>query len=71
MIDNLKIPNISIIQNGSKSGEKVATLAEFKLSINRYLKDLISSPVRSLADIIQFNIDHPHLVSKNGTRQYN
>ncbi|XP_028767239.1 probable amidase At4g34880 isoform X2 [Neltuma alba] len=61
VVDNLEIPNISIIQNPYKSGELAVMLAEFKLSINKYLKDLISSPVRSLADIIQFNINHPDL----------
>ncbi|XP_054787576.1 probable amidase At4g34880 [Prosopis cineraria] len=61
VVDNLEIANIGIIQNPFLSGEFVALLAEFKLAVNEYLKDLISSPVRSLADIIQFNIDHPDL----------
>ncbi|XP_028767214.1 probable amidase At4g34880 isoform X2 [Neltuma alba] len=61
VVDNLEIANISIIQNPFDSGEAVLLLAEFKSTINKYLKDLISSPVRSLADIIQFNIDHPDL----------
>ncbi|KAI9127706.1 hypothetical protein K1719_000699 [Acacia pycnantha] len=61
VVDGLEIPNISIIQNNSESGEMTAIAAELKLSINKYLKQLISSPVKSLADIIQFNIDHPAL----------
>ncbi|KAK4284461.1 hypothetical protein QN277_001291 [Acacia crassicarpa] len=67
VVDNLEIPNISIIQSPSKSGEFAVMLAEFKLTLNQYLKDLISSPVRSLADIIQFNIDHPDL---ENTREF-
>ena len=64
MVDNLEIPNISIIQNPSRNGELAVMVAEFKLTVNEYLKeDLISSHVGSLADIIQFNIDHPDLVS--------
>ncbi|XP_047321899.1 probable amidase At4g34880 [Impatiens glandulifera] len=59
--DDLKIANIDIILNPFESGESVAMLAEFKLSINVYLKDLISSPVRSLADIIAFNINNAEL----------
>ncbi|KAI8533142.1 hypothetical protein RHMOL_Rhmol11G0273100 [Rhododendron molle] len=35
--------------------ELIALHAEFKLSLNAYLKDLVSSPVRSLADVIAFN----------------
>uniref|UniRef100_A0ACD5W5S6 Uncharacterized protein n=1 Tax=Avena sativa TaxID=4498 RepID=A0ACD5W5S6_AVESA len=42
------------------SDEWFAMQAEFKLSINAYLKnDLLHSPVRSLADIIAFNNAHP------------
>lgn len=33
--------------------------AEFKLSINAYLSDLVHSPVRSLAQVIAFNEAHP------------
>ncbi|KAK9287379.1 hypothetical protein L1049_015797 [Liquidambar formosana] len=37
------------------NGEITALVAEFKLSVNAYLKDLVASPVRSLADVIAFN----------------
>ncbi|CDP18700.1 unnamed protein product [Coffea canephora] len=37
---------------------------EFKLALNTYLKQLITSPVRSLADAIVFNKKHSKLVSK-------
>lgn len=36
-------------------GEQIALRAEFKLSLNAYLKDLVSSPVRSLEDVIAFS----------------
>ncbi|XP_028767240.1 probable amidase At4g34880 [Neltuma alba] len=67
VVDDLELPNISVIQNPYKSGDLAVIRAEFKLSINKYLKDLVSSPVRSLADIIQFNINHPDLEK---TREY-
>ncbi len=41
----------------------VAMKAEFKLSLNAYLSDLLYSPVRSLADVIAFNNAHPVEVS--------
>ncbi|CAL5043241.1 unnamed protein product [Urochloa decumbens] len=39
--------------------ETLLNFAEFKLSINAYLSDLLRSPVRSLSGIIAFNIKHP------------
>ncbi|CAL5047371.1 unnamed protein product [Urochloa decumbens] len=39
--------------------ETLLNFAEFKLSINAYLSDLLRSPVRSLSDIIAFNNKHP------------
>lgn len=62
IVDNLEIENLKIILNPGKSGELTSMLVEFKLSINEYLKELIASPVRSLADIIAFNKKHPELV---------
>ncbi|TXG64815.1 hypothetical protein EZV62_011809 [Acer yangbiense] len=55
IVDNLEISNVDVISNPSKNGELTAMLAGFKTSVNYYLKDLVSSPVRSLADIIAFN----------------
>ncbi|GMP37598.1 hypothetical protein CsSME_00009206 [Camellia sinensis var. sinensis] len=40
----------------------IAMTAELKLSLNAYLKGLITSPVRSLADIIAFNNKFSNLV---------
>lgn len=53
LLDNLEIPNIDAII--SFDAETTALHAEFKLAINSYLKQLVKSPVRSLADLIQFN----------------
>lgn len=63
LIDNLKIDNTKTILNFSLSGEAVASAAEFKISLNSYLRDLIVSPVRSLADVIAFNKKNSKLVS--------
>jgi amidase len=46
-----------------QSGEDLVMLAEFKENINKYLEELVKSPVRSLADIIAFNTNNPELVS--------
>nr|CAN80903.1 hypothetical protein VITISV_016632 [Vitis vinifera] len=48
--------------NTYESGESTALLAEFKLNINEYLKELTNSPVRSLADIIAFNLNNSDLI---------
>ena len=47
--------------NWSDLGDQMGLLmnAEFKLSLNAYLKDLLYSPVRSLAQVIAFNKAHP------------
>ncbi|CAJ2677543.1 unnamed protein product [Trifolium pratense] len=59
VVDDLKIDNIDEIINGQS--EAIALNFEFKLSLNAYLKDLITSPVKSLADVIAFNNKHPEL----------
>ncbi|KAK7264167.1 hypothetical protein RJT34_31772 [Clitoria ternatea] len=61
VVDNLEIANINTILNSNKSGEAVALVAEFKLSLNAYLKNLVVSPVRSLADVIAFNQKNANL----------
>ncbi|XP_041010133.1 probable amidase At4g34880 isoform X2 [Juglans microcarpa x Juglans regia] len=66
VVDNLKIENVDIILNPKRSGELTAMLAEFKVSLNDYLKELISSPVRSLSDIIAFNKNNPELTEEYG-----
>jgi hypothetical protein len=61
LVDNLKIDNIDEIIG--YPSEEIALSFEFKLSLNAYLKDLVASPVKSLADVIAFNKEHPKLVS--------
>lgn len=63
MVDHLEIANIDVILNSFSSGEVTALVAEFKLSLNAYLKDLVASPVQSLADVIAFNKKFSDLVS--------
>ncbi|KAL0334613.1 UNVERIFIED_CONTAM: putative amidase [Sesamum radiatum] len=55
LVDNLELANIDTILNSALSGEATALLAEFKISLNSYLKELTASPVRSLAEVIAFN----------------
>ena len=63
VIENIDIADLDVIQNATVSGELAVLAAEFKISLNAYLSDLSFSPVRSLADIIQFNNAHPDEVS--------
>ncbi|KAF7005747.1 hypothetical protein CFC21_020849 [Triticum aestivum] len=51
--------NLRALLDEIGSNEAIAMQAEFKLSINAYLADLVHSPVHSLADIIAFNKAHP------------
>ncbi|XP_023912001.2 probable amidase At4g34880 [Quercus suber] len=59
LVDNLKITNIGEIY--MPSNEDIALAAEFKRYINAYLKELVVSPVRSLADLIAFNKENSKL----------
>ena len=68
MVDHLEIANIDVIYGSS--GEGAALEAEFKISLNAYLKELVASPVRTLADVIAFNNKFSHLVS-TFTRGFN
>ena len=61
-MDNLTIADIDMILEPNHSGEILVMMVEFKTSINAYLKELINSPVSSLADIIAFNENNPELV---------
>ncbi|KAK3194958.1 hypothetical protein Dsin_026268 [Dipteronia sinensis] len=64
--DNLKKANIDDIMNSTASGEFLANAAEFKLSLNVYLEGLVSSPVRSLVDVIAFNNKFSKLTTEYG-----
>ncbi|CAM0907298.1 unnamed protein product [Alopecurus aequalis] len=60
VIENLDVAtNSTALLADIGSNEWIAILAEFKLNMNVYLADLLSSPVRSLADVIAFNNAHP------------
>ena len=68
MIEKLDVAaNLSALLDEIGSNEAIAMQAEFKLSINAYLADLVHSPVHSLADIIAFNNKHPVEVSGIGS----
>ncbi|KAK7839406.1 putative amidase [Quercus suber] len=54
LVVNLEIVNIDKIHSPT-SGDGTALATEFKISINAYLNELVTSPVRSLADLIDFN----------------
>ncbi|PKA51044.1 Glutamyl-tRNA(Gln) amidotransferase subunit A, chloroplastic/mitochondrial [Apostasia shenzhenica] len=58
LVDIVEMKNLEIMIDQLESGEVTALLAEFKLSVNAYLKQLVSSSVRSLADVIEFNKKH-------------
>jgi amidase len=56
IIDPADIPTAK--QMGESRGEETVLLFELKADLNAYLADLISSPVRTLAEIIAFNEAH-------------
>ena len=62
LVDNLEIANIHAILNVGTS-EWTALMIEFKQALNKYLKELVASPVRTLADVIAFNKKFSDLVS--------
>ncbi|XP_028786056.1 probable amidase At4g34880 [Neltuma alba] len=59
LVDNLVIDNIN--EFFTSSSEDIAMSIEFKPSLNSYLKNLVASPVRTLADVIAFNEEHAEL----------
>ncbi|KAF0892416.1 hypothetical protein E2562_015478 [Oryza meyeriana var. granulata] len=60
VIENIDIAsNLTALLGDIFANENIAMQAEFKLSLNAYLSDLPYSPVRSLSDVIAFNIAHP------------
>ena len=69
-MDNLHIANIDEILDPHRSGELMVMATDFKISVNAYLKELITSPVRSLTDIITFNQNNPELVSIGFSNEY-
>ena len=63
MVDIVDTASFDTIIISMLNDESKALIVEFKLALNAYLKQLITSPVRSLADAIVFNKDHSKLVS--------
>lgn len=61
LVDHIEIKNFGSIVNWLDKDQLTAMKAEFKVSINGYLKKLATSPVRSLADFIAFNERFPDL----------
>ncbi|KAF7005762.1 hypothetical protein CFC21_020864 [Triticum aestivum] len=59
VIEKLDIENLSVLLDSQNNGQQIALPAEFKLSLNSYLSNVLHSPVRSLAEIIAFNNAHP------------
>uniref|UniRef100_A0A5B6YHR7 Amidase domain-containing protein n=1 Tax=Davidia involucrata TaxID=16924 RepID=A0A5B6YHR7_DAVIN len=55
LVEHLEFANLDFIMNSISSDEDMALKFEFKLALNAYLKQLVTSPVRSLADVIAFN----------------
>ncbi|KAK3194968.1 hypothetical protein Dsin_026278 [Dipteronia sinensis] len=55
LVDNVKIVSIYAIMNPFVSGEEKAMDADLKLDLNKYFEGLVVSPVRTLADVIEFN----------------
>ncbi|XAR59052.1 hypothetical protein NMG60_11014683 [Bertholletia excelsa] len=65
VVDDLEIANIEVMLDPYQCGEAVVMLAEFKLALNDYLKELVTTPVQSLSDVIAFNINNPDLENTN------
>ncbi|KAL4290475.1 hypothetical protein GQ457_14G004640 [Hibiscus cannabinus] len=55
LVENVNASKYLAAYSTSTDYETLATIAEFKLAINSYLKELVVSPVRSLKDLIAFN----------------
>ena len=65
LVDDVEIPGEADLRNpaalpgaGSDRSETIVLQYEFKADLNRYLETRPDAPVRSLADLIQYNMDH-------------
>ncbi|RZC90126.1 hypothetical protein C5167_044759 [Papaver somniferum] len=67
IVDHLAIANINTVLNPNLSGQTLVEKFELKVALNDYLEELVSSPVRSLADVIAFNYKYTSLEK---TRMY-
>lgn len=59
-VDNLELANFNKTVDFEESGAQTALEAEFKISLNAYLEEVVAS----LADVIQFNEKCSDLVGK-------
>ncbi|CAN4120088.1 unnamed protein product [Withania somnifera] len=67
LVENLEIPNINFVNEALIVSQGRALRAEFKMDLNAHLRNLVQSRVRSLADIIAFNmISAPEKLLKYG-----
>ncbi|KAF3671362.1 putative amidase-like [Capsicum annuum] len=55
LVDNVEVPNINLVYSAIVNAQDIALFAEFKMDLNAYLKKLVHTQVRSLADVIAFN----------------
>ncbi|KAM3398716.1 putative amidase [Capsicum galapagoense] len=55
LVYNLEIPNIDLVRDALVVSQGIVHSAEFKMNLNAYLKELVYTRVRSLADVIAFN----------------
>lgn len=55
LVEKLEIPNSDLVYNAVVIAQDIALNAEFKMDLNAYLKKLVHTRVRSLADVIAFN----------------
>ncbi|KAI3882272.1 hypothetical protein MKX03_024556 [Papaver bracteatum] len=61
IVDHLAITNINTVLNPNLSGQDLVEKFELKVALNDYLEELVSSPVRSIADVIAFNYKYTSL----------
>ncbi|XP_049353921.1 probable amidase At4g34880 [Solanum verrucosum] len=67
LVDNLVIPSTDLVYNAIAVAQNIALSAEFKMDLNAYLKHLVHTQVRSLADVIAFNkISPPEKLKEYG-----
>ncbi|KAG6867533.1 hypothetical protein C0993_001583 [Termitomyces sp. T159_Od127] len=66
VVDPADLPSADEIK--ASNSETIVLDVDFKIGLNKYLSNLISNPsgVRTMADLIKFNDDHPDLEEPEG-----
>ncbi|KAG6871798.1 hypothetical protein C0995_016438 [Termitomyces sp. Mi166 len=66
VVDSADLPSIDEFK--ASNNETVVLDVDFKIGLNKYLSNLLSNPsgVKTLADLIKFNDDHPDLEKPEG-----